>query len=834
MSSARKDSPDSISRRTVLKLAGLSGLASQRIARAAAVSAAELHPRAQSLDGQWSLTYGNCPDAPQNLPESAPPAEWPTIRATVPGNVELDLVAAGKLEPLERGNRVYQALTLESYQWWFRRSFTAEPTPAGHTAELVFDGLDCLATVWLNGTLLGTLQNMLIPHRFDVTKLLRAGQANEIVVRIDPAVPAGLAAPRTDWEVAPDGHWESLPIRKAPHMYGWDIMPRIVSAGLWRGVRIEWVRPARFTSAYWFTRSADAKTRRAVVAVEWEALGSEQVMGARVEAVLRRNGKTVYRGESAAVSGGELDCVLEPADLWWPRGYGEAALYEAELTLRDRKGAVLDRRMERIGVRTVELDMTDIITPQNPGQFGFVVNGEPIFVKGADWSPMDGLHSRDPQHLETVFAMVPELNCNILRCWGGNVYESDRFFELCDQSGVLVWQDFAMACAEYPQDDGFLQKIATEVEAVVPRLRNHASLALWSGNNEVDDALVPHKPPVDPNLDKISRRVIPGVLARLDPHRSFLPSSPYHSPAVFAAGNGGNLMPEVHLWGPRGYFKAPFYTESPAHFVSEIGYHGCPERASLEKMFDPKFVYPWVKDAPPEAAMQQGHDSMPGRLWNDQWLTKSVRFRPGDRSTHGRNNLMLKQVMAFFGAVPDDLDEFILASQITQAEAMKFFIDFWRQQKGPRRGIIWWNLRDGWPIISDGLVDYYNARKLAFQYIQRAQRDVQAICCEPVEGKHAVVVINDTLRAVKGRVAVRQAGSAEKLLEAEFSVEPNGKTHVGAIPHPAAQELWLIDWSVEGPGQGTGAFASHYLAVTAPIELAQYKVWMKRLNLRVS
>jgi len=244
-------------------------------------------------------------------------------------------------------------------------------------------------------------------------------------------------------------------------------------------------------------------------------------------------------------------------------------------------------------------------------------------------------------------------------------------------------------------------------------------------------------------------------------------------------------------------------------------------------MFDPQSVYPWTRDAAAEAAQAKFHDAMPGRAWNDEWLTKSVRFRPDDRSTLGRNNLMLKQIKAFFGTVPEDLDEFILASQITQAEAMKFFIDFWRQQKGPRQGIIWWNLRDGWPIVSDAIVDYYNNKKLAFQYIQRAQRNVQAICCEAVGGQHEVMVVNDTLRAVEGRVAIRKAGSAANLLENTFSVEANGKTRVGALAHPAQNEIWLLDWSVEG----AGSFASHYLAVTAPVLLAQYTEWMKSTGL---
>jgi beta-mannosidase len=444
-----------------------------------------------------------------------------------------------------------------------------------------------------------------------------------------------------------------------------------------------------------------------------------------------------------------------------------------------------------------------------------VVNEVPIFVKGTNWVPLDALHSRDAQHLDQVFPMLVELNCNMARCWGGNVYEQDRFFDLCDDNGILIWQDFAMAGAVYPQDDAFLSAITVEAEAVVSRLRNHPSLALWSGNNECDDAFTwmnpPGAAPVDPNLDRITRQIIPSVLKRLDPDRPYQPSSPYHSPQVFAAGNQSSLMPEVHLWGPRGYFKAQNYTNTPAHFASEIGYHGCPTRSSLEKMFDPEAVHPWIAD----------------HRWNDEWLTKSVRYRPGSTSTVGRNDLMIKQVRGFFDAVPDDLDEFILASQICQAEGLKFFIEFWRQQKGSRSGILWWNLRDGWPIVSDAIVDYYNTKKLAFHYVQRAQRDVQAICCEASAGQHSIVVVNDSLRHVRGHLAIRREGGEPNLLELAFEVEPNGKTHIGELPHPPEAEMWHLDWSTDQ----TGPFASHYLAASGPINLDQYKEWMKQIEI---
>jgi beta-mannosidase len=219
MDRSREISPNGLTRRSVLKLPVVCWLTSlfggESIAKALAAdavsSAGALARRTTSLNGAaWSLTYGACPDYPRNTPQTAPPADWPTVPATVPGNVEIDLAAAGKIEPLEKGNRVLQALKLEDYQWWYKRKFQAGHGEPGEKAELVFEGLDCIATVWLNGTEVGKSANMLVAQRFDVTQTLLPGQMNEVVVRIDPAVPAGLAYPHSGWEHPANDHWESL------------------------------------------------------------------------------------------------------------------------------------------------------------------------------------------------------------------------------------------------------------------------------------------------------------------------------------------------------------------------------------------------------------------------------------------------------------------------------------------------------------------------------------------------------------------------------------------------------------------------------------------------
>jgi len=770
--------------------------------------------RALNLNGRWSLTYGAVTTA--TMETAAPPAGWKTIPAKVPGNVELDMMAAGELPDPSIGNNILKLRQLEDKQWWYEREFDAPAPAGGERVELVFDGLDCIATIWVNGQLAGHTANMLIPQRLDVTPLLRPGR-NHLRVRIDPAVLVGRLHSPAPGEWAEEGHWESLSVRKAPHMYGWDILPRAVSAGIWRDVRLEYVRPTHWNWSYWATRQADAAHRSATLALDWE-FATERTLPEEfhVHIALRRNGRLAYERDVAALSTrGHETLQLENADLWWPKGYGEAALYDASVVLVDRAGHVVDEQHSLVGIRTVVLSHTGLTRPDAPGDFCFIVNGERIFVKGTNWVPLDSLHSRDLQHVDAAIKMLEELNCNMVRCWGGNVYESDRFFELCDRAGIMVWQDFALACAMYPQTEDFYNVMRDEATAVVGRLRNHASLALWAGNNEIDEAYnwtgLGH---LDPNHDRISREVLPGVIARFDPYRDYLPSSPYRSPDLVAAGNDPRWMPEVHLWGPRGYYKAPFYTDVAAHFVSEIGYHGAPSRASLEQMFDAGSVYPWTKD----------HE------WNDEWLTKSVRFHPLATNTNGRNDLMLKQVQALFGAVPDKLDDFVLASQITQAEAMKFFVEFWRHDKGQRWGILWWNLRDGWPLISDAVVDYYNRPKLAYQYLMRVQRDVQVICDEEVAGRHPITVVNDTREAARGHLVVRKAGSDAVLYASDFNIAANGKLELGSLPHPQNAEMWLLEWS----WNGHPAVKSHYLAATAPISLEQYRQWLPLLGLNLA
>ncbi len=749
-----------------------------------------------SLNGEWNLSFG-----PQRLPAatlgtSVPPSEFTSIPAQVPGNAELDLVRAGLLPAdLEYSDNIYRLRELEGYQWWYERTFEVSADFSGE-AVLVFEGLDTLATIWLNGVLVGSADNMLVPQEFALGDLLHEGR-NTLVVAIDSAVLAGRSKGAEAGCHAMSGNWESLHVRKAPHMYGWDIMPRVVSAGLWRDVHIAFLPAVRFDDVYLSTRQVDVADRRAVLNLQWNLVdGREAFVPAyalRLRVTDPRDGRMVHETlTDVAGTHGDMVETIETVDPWWPKGYGEAVLYQVELAALDGDEVIATWKTQ-FGFRTISLRNSECVTPEGDGEFQFVVNGVDIFCKGSNWVPLDALHSRDAERLEPALELLSDLNCNMIRCWGGNVYESPAFFDFCDREGVMVWQDFVLACALYPQTAAFHEKIRAEAETIVSMLRNHPSLALWAGNNEIDQFYPWVKPGVDPNIDDlISRRVLPEVCRRLDPSRTYLPSSPYFGPKFWATGNLRAAV-EDHLWGPRDDFKGPFYVESQAKFASETGYHGCPARSTLERIMRPDRLWPWQD--------------------NDDWLTHAVRPQPEAHNFDYRIPLMATQIEVLFGSVPDTLNDYILASQISQAEALKFFIEMFRLEKGNRSGILWWNIKDGWPQISDAVVDYYGTRKLAYHVVRRVMQDVVVMAAEPVGGHHRLVAVNDTAADVTIDVSVMREKAT--VFSAEANVVPaNGRLELGQLPACSHGTLYEIAWSgarVQG--------ANHYLAGPRPFDL---------------
>lgn len=780
-----------------------------------------------SLNGQWTLHYWKQPQPAVTSPMEMGKISYQTIEATVPGNVEIDLQKAGLIKDPRIGSNVSELRPYEAFQWCYQRHFSSPRLQEGESCMLHFGGIDCFAEIWLNGEKVGSAHNMMIDYDFDITGLLRQGGDNELTVILRSSVLEGqkyMLGTLSIGAAEPESYFskkapEALFVRKASSGYGWDIMPRTVSAGLWRDVELRVLPATHFTDIHWMTLDVDVPNHVGRFYAHFQAeIPFDRLDHTRATFTLSRNGKECFR-RSEIVSQHVIAILdtLRNAEFWWPRGMGEAALYDAVIELSDEKGNVLCRDERRFGLRTIMLDRSEIHeSAENPGRFRFYVNGEPVFIKGANWTPLDGLHSRDAKHLERTIELATDLNCNMLRCWGGNVYEDHRFFDLCDEKGIMVWQDFGMACASPSQRQEFIDLMEEEAISVVRKLRSHPSLALWSGNNENDQTYIfrwPAQYRLDPNDDYISRVLLKKVIYEFDPLRPYLPSSPYYTPTVFAIGDWSKL-PENHIWGPRGYYKDPFYKGAKCLFASEMGYHGCPNLSSLQQMMSPENVYPWEK----------GSD----HRWNRDWLTKATRRYESWGYIPNRNNLMINQVNLLFGYVPDKLEDFVLASQLVQAEAMKYFVEKWRGAKFvEKNGLIWWNVKDGWPIISDAVVDYYYGKKLAYYFIRNVQRDVCVMMLdEDAVGQYPLVLINDTREPVSGKVSVSDMESGRKLYSGKFQSDANGRvvlTHVGKV---ADKGMYLIEYEIDGK-----TYRNHYLYGEKPFDLQKVCEWLKSLHI---
>lgn len=764
-----------------------------------------------SLNGAWNLYYWEQPDSAITNPSDVSTIKTEQVNATVPGNVELDLLKAGRIKDPSIGNNIYDLRKYEGYQWMYSKHFASPDLKPGQKLILSFDGIDCIADIWLNGKKIGSTDNMLIGHTFDVTKYIHKQNDNLLQVILHSAV---LEAQKEIVGTFSFRHYtESVWIRKPRHCYGWDIMPRLVSAGLWKDVALIIKEPVSISDVHWVTVDTNPtdSTISAFVDVQIKYPAS-QFDKLKLQVLLSRNGKTVYNDERILPTfAWRTEFTLHHADIWWPKGYGEAALYDGTINLIDENGNILATDKRKVGFRTVQLDRSEM-NRDSKGRFCFIVNGEKIFVRGTNWVPLDGFHSRDYKWVDSTVDMVADLNCNMIRCWGGNVYEDTPFFDRCDKEGILIWEDFSMAGIIYPQKEEFLSKIRNEITSVVLKLRSHPCLALWSGNNENDASLTWTLPNfrVNPNSDAISRKVIPEILYEFDPTRPYLPSSPYYSEQAYENGCQSNDLPENHLWGPRGYYKAPFYTTATSKFVSEIGYHGCPNKTSLQKMFTAENVYPWKKDG----------------NWNEEWLTKSVRPLPYFIEFKGRNDLMTNQIKLLFGFRPKTLEDFIGASQSTQAEAMKYFIERFRGDKFDRTGIIWWNVRDGWPIISDAIVDYYNSKKLAYYYIKNAQINISVLMNDAINEAYPLKAVNDSRKAANGKVTVTDVESGKILYKGSFSVGANNKTLITTIPELKGQGVILMDYEIDGIHN-----KNHYLYGNPPFNYKKYREWIKKTGI---
>ncbi|MBN1418500.1 MAG: hypothetical protein JXP34_06955, partial [Planctomycetes bacterium] len=631
---------------------------------------------------------------------------------------------------------------------------------------------------------------------------IRPGEENRIAIRILSPVRAVTGKDLTGTAVW--GSVERLWARKVQASYGWDVHRRLLPAGIWRSIAL--VRRSTATIRSFTVRTIEASRDAAkvgmTVRLDLPRKAPEGMM-IRASAVC---GASRVRTR-ATVRGPEVDLEIDIPHprLWWPRDLGSADLYEVRIELL-QEGEPIHTITDRVGVRTVALRQA----PLDGGgtEFTFVVNGIPVFARGFDLAPYDAFPCREARRLDTLLNLLDESGANMVRVWGGGWYPAPRFYERCDEKGILVWQDFMFASAGYPAASEFEKAVKAEVEAVAGRLAKHPSIALWCGDADGDRTLAEGGTgqTQDPKGNRITRKVIPEVLGRIDPTRPYWPSSP-HSPGAPRKPSSPESG-DVHVRHPLAIFPMPDADASRARFLSEVGHIALPTLETLRASIPQEALWPPVREEWIHAC-----GGLPDRL-----------------------DAIERAVVAYFGEVPAAISDFVEASQTVQAEALKLWIEAARRRKVPgggaweASGVLVWHLLDAWPQISEALVDVRLRRKLGFQYVARSFAPVQFVVGDLDPSGFALYGLNDTEKHASVRYTVYALGpGGERRGETSGTADlpPDRSLRVARLawdalgPRVAPPLLLLIQARAE-----TRIVVNHALHASLPIRLDDYRAFL--------
>ncbi len=630
--------------------------------------------RNQSLTGNWQFKQKD---------------EKTWQPAVVPGGVHTDLLTLGKIPDPFVGDNEKKVAWVAENDWDYRHVFSVDSDLYNSLKVfLVCDGLDTLASVSLNGNQLGKANNMFRQYRWEVKSLLKEGD-NELLISFDSPVAYGakMLAERNLPGVSqaiPGGVY----LRKAPCHFGWDWGPQLPPIGIWKDIRLEGYDGVRIEEVHLRQVHNNGKvTVEAGVAVE----SFQHTQCKAVMTISSPDGK-LFQTESGIPQTLETKLRIEIPDpqLWWPNGYGEQPLYKVEIELSE-KDRVFDNKGYQIGLRTIELR-------QQPDQWGksftFVVNGQPIFCKGSDWIPADSFPTRiSDAYMEGLIRDAELTHQNMLRVWGGGFYEEERFYDLCDRYGILIWQDFVFACSVYPLDNPeFVENLHIEAVENIRRLRHRASLALWCGNNEMEWGWVewnwkmPELKPFKEVYDQYFHHTLPAWVSEEDPDHAYWPSSP-SSGTPFEDPNGQS-MGDAHYWDVW-HGRKPFtaYRSQYPRFMSEFGFQALPPLATIR-------TYAEEED------------------WN---MTSYIMER--HQKNDSGNQLMVSQMLDTF-RLPKDFESLVYLSLVLQAEGIRYGVEHWRRHTDRVSGIIYWQLNDCWPVASWSSIDYFGRWK-ALHYAAR-------------------------------------------------------------------------------------------------------------------
>ena len=677
------------------------------------------------------------------------------MAAKVPGDVHSNLMEKGLIENPFFGHNDLKSKWVAEKVWWYRTEFQYDKKAleAQERLELTFEGLDTFATIYLNGVEIASTENMYIPHTFDVTREVINGK-NSIAVKFDPLSHRLKEKEKNYWAgFGKDRIWA----RKAQSHFGWDWGPQILTVGIWKDVRLEKKRVAKIDSVY--AKTVEIHDNRAVVEIE---VGTKSYIRGKeldVEVVFGDDSGNIVLTEKAKHNRAGFTVEVDNPKLWWTHDLGTPHLYQVTVRLAC-EGEEVDEHTTEMGIRTIEVMQKDA---DGNARFTFVLNGVEIFAKGANWIPIDSFIGSTPDsRYSQLLLQAKEANMNMIRVWGGGIYEREIFYKECNRLGLLVWQDFMFACALYPDyNANYMENVRKEVREAIIMLRNHPSIALWCGNNENDWLYEVEYSAgrIDTPFygEKIYHELIPELLEELDTSRLYWPSSPFggndhdsedegdrHNWQVWH-GNveprqfGENLGQDYSVEGVS--FKN--YKKDRTKFSSEFGMHASANRYTLEKNL-------------PEGTFYWGSDEMSYR----------------NKDYHHQKGIML---MEGYTGIPTNIEEYMNFSMLTQAEGLKCGIEHYRRNKPHTSGALVWQLNDCWPGTSWSMIDYYQLPKASYYYAKKFFHPLLLTIDHDPGQAVKVWIVNDLLESYQDTLELKVVSfGGEELFRTALAVEVGG------------------------------------------------------------
>ncbi len=601
--------------------------------------------------------------------------------ATIPGTVHTDLLNHKLIdEPFYDDNELKLNWICEN-DWVYKSTFDKPKDFEKELSQfLIFEGLDTVSEIYLNKKLLGKSDNMFVKYEFEISSLIK-DKNNELEVRFSSPIKYAKSLEEKYGKLSVALDSSRVYIRKAQYSFGWDWGPSFPTMGIWRPVYLLQKNKVTINSFTFTTKKITAK--KAIVEVKIN-LNQKPKRKYKISITLTRNNQN-FEGEKVVDSNKEVTLKLRIEDpkLWWPNNEGEQNLYDLNISLFDESGNMLDEKNKKVGIRTISLQLKN----NHDSTFRFIINNKPIFAKGVNWIPADSFLPRvTEEKYKTLLMYAKDASMNIVRVWGGGFYENDIFYDLCDELGLLVWQDFMFACAAYPEQKDFLKNVKNEVTQNVERLQHHASIALWCGNNENEWLWYQGQKKSYKLMPgyKIYHDLIPNIIKEIDPARPYWPSSPFSFDKDPNSHSSGNR----HEWGIWSMWKDyELVKDDQSLFVTEFGFQGPANKKTFEKY-----------------------------LSEENRKINNPIFEFHNKQIEGPERVF--KFLSSHLPIKTNWEDFIYLAQLNQGFALKTCLEHWRQNWPVTNGSIIWQINDCWPVTSWAIIDSELTPKIAYHFVK--------------------------------------------------------------------------------------------------------------------